>query len=176
MEALNKQRKQERKREAEGIGATQQAKKQFTKTRRSSESQASDPLLDDNFERKLWIGLGIVKELARLIHQGVQNTSALLSEPGCEHFSDCINMANTSLLLSVPRKLERYPGCSGSGSRRAWMGAGAVRFHPEQRGKMPGEGAAPEAQVQCSMCVRARDVLRSEMERGRFTKRAVGSG
>jgi hypothetical protein len=57
-------------------------------------------------------------------------------------------MENTSLLVSVQLKLEAYPGRLGV--RRGWMGKTAVRFHPVQRGTVPGAAQAAQAPGQTS--------------------------
>ncbi len=113
-----------------------------TKKRKRDKTQP-DPALNDNLEDRLWIGLSILKTLSRRIHKGVLNTSVLKSEPGCSTYSEEQNLANTSLLVSVPRKLEPYPGRHGAA--KAWMGTTAKRFYEEQRGTVPAEGAAPTA-------------------------------
>jgi hypothetical protein len=88
------------------------------------------------------MGLDILIRLAHIIHVAVCNTPFLAAEPGCNGFSEHLMLENTSLLVSVPSKLEPYPGRTSSNS---WMGDSAVRFWKEQRGTMPAEGAAPAA-------------------------------
>ena len=89
------------------------------------------------------MGLTLVKYLANQIHVGVLNTNHLKTEHGCEGFSKGLQLQDTSLLVSVPRKLEPYPGRTGA--TRGWMGKDAVRFYQEQRGTVPAQGAAPPA-------------------------------
>ena len=110
--------------------------------KRKKQSDTPDPALDDDLELKLWMGLHILKALARKIHNGVLNTCFLATETGCEHYAEELNMKNTSLLVSVPRKLEPYPSRTGCNS---WMGTNAMRFYELQRGAVPAEGAAPPA-------------------------------
>lgn len=98
---------------------------------------------DKNLHAKLQMGLGIVMDLAQSIHTGVLNSGTIRTEAGCENFCEPLRMENTSLLLSVPRKLEIYPGRTGA--KREWMGVKAVRFHPAQRGTVPADEAAPAA-------------------------------
>ena len=121
---------------APGGAATSSQKRKKLKTTQP------DPALKDNLEDRLWIGVSILKTLSRRIHKGVLNTSFLKSEPGCSTYSEEQNLVNTSLLVSVPRKLEPYPGRHGA---KAWMGTTAMRFYEEQRGTVPAEGAAPAA-------------------------------
>lgn len=104
----------------------------------------SQPDLDADMEDKLWIGLAILKVLARCIHIDVLNSDCLATEPGCEGYTEELKMFNTSLLVSVPRKLEPYP--RRTGEERGWMGKNAVRFYQAQRGTVPAEGAAPAAE------------------------------
>ena len=104
-----------------------------------------DPYVgQDYLQDRLWMGLAILKDLAHRIHEGVLNTDHLKTEHGCESYAKGLDMRNTSLLVSVPRKLEPYPGRTGA--KRNWMGAEAVRFHQEQRGTVPAVGAAPAAE------------------------------
>ena len=88
------------------------------------------------------MGLEILISLAHIIHKAVCNTPFLATEPGCKDFSEQLKLKNTSLLVSVPSKLEPYPGRNSSHS---WMGKSAVRFWEAQRGTVPAEGAAPAA-------------------------------
>jgi hypothetical protein len=88
------------------------------------------------------LGLDILISLAHIIHEAVCNTPFLATEPGCKDFSEQLKLKNTSLLVSVPSKLEPYPGRNSSHS---WMGKSAVRFWEAQRGTVPAEGAAPAA-------------------------------
>jgi hypothetical protein len=94
-------------------------------------------------EERLRMGLDILIRLVHNIHEAVCNTPFLATEHGCEGFSDRLKMENTSLLISVPSKLEPYPGRTGR--KNSWMGQNAVRFWKEQRGTVPAEGAAPAA-------------------------------
>jgi hypothetical protein len=96
-------------------------------------------------EVKLRMGLNILLELVDKTNEGVLGTGIVRSEPGCEHLlTQPIPPENTSLLISVQRKLESYPGRTGG---RAWMGPkSATRFHVEQRATVPADGAAPAAQ------------------------------
>ena len=89
------------------------------------------------------MGLDILISLAHIIHEAVCNTPFLATEPGCKDFSEQLKLKNTSLLVSVPSKLEPYPGRNSSHS---WMGKSAVRFWEAQRGTVPAGGAAPAAQ------------------------------
>ena len=93
-------------------------------------------------EERLRMGLDILLRLAHIIQEDVFNTPFLATEHGCKDFSEPLKLENTSLLLSVPSKLEPYPGRTG---RNSWMGDKAVRFWKEQRGTVPAEGAAPAA-------------------------------
>lgn len=140
-EKLKKRREETDKRKLATQGAPGDANGS-TRKRKSDRTQP-DPALDDDLEDRLWIGLGILKALARRIHVGVLNSSFLATEPGCTNYCEDLNMANTSLLVSVPRKLEPYPGRHGD--TKGWMGPKAVRFYQEQRGTVPAEGAAPAA-------------------------------
>ena len=88
------------------------------------------------------MGLEILISLAHIIHKAVCNTPFLATEPGCKDFAENLKLKNTSLLVSVPSKLEPYPGRNSSHS---WMGKSAVRFWEAQRGTVPAEGAAPAA-------------------------------
>ena len=88
------------------------------------------------------MGLDILVRLAHIIQEAVFNTPFLATEHGCKDFSEPLKLENTSLLVSVPSKLEPYPGRTG---RNSWMGENAVRFWKEQRGTVPAEGAAPAA-------------------------------
>ena len=88
------------------------------------------------------MGLDILIRLAHIIHEAVCNTPFLATEPGCKGFSEHLKLENTSLLVSVPSKLEPYPSRTSS---NGWMGNSAVRFWKEQRGTKPAEGAAPAA-------------------------------
>jgi hypothetical protein len=115
---------------------------QSSKRRRTAAQSRQDLALDDDLEDRLRMGLSVLIELAHEIHKGVLNTSFLQTEPGCGGFCENLYLENTSLLLSVPRRLEPYPGRSSS----PWMGKDAVRFHQEQRGTVPAEGAAPAAE------------------------------
>jgi hypothetical protein len=136
-EALQKQREEAEKRKAAAAA-------RCSKRSRTSEVTERDPALDDDMEVRLWMGLDILTELAREIHVGVVNTNALSTEPGCRNFCEDLDRKNTALLISVPRKLESYPGRSGK--ERGWMGSKAVRFYQEQRGTVPAELAAPAAE------------------------------
>ena len=89
------------------------------------------------------MGLDILIRLVHIIHEAVCNTPFLATEPGCKGFSENLHLENTSLLVSVPSKLEPYPGRTGR--HNSWMGKNAVRFWKEQRGTVPAEGAAPAA-------------------------------
>ena len=92
---------------------------------------------------KLKMGLDIVRDLAQTVNKSVLGTGILTTEPGCENFDEHVAKMNTSLLISVPRKLEVYPGRTAS---RSWMGEkSAMRFHAEQRETVPADGAAPAA-------------------------------
>jgi hypothetical protein len=140
---LKKLREETEKRKLlETQGALEGDSKSFEK-RRKLDKTLPDPALNDDLEDRLWIGLSILKTLSRRIHKGVLNTSFLKSEPGCSTYSEEQNLVNTSLLVSVPRKLEPYPGRHGAA--KAWMGTNAMRFYEEQRGTVPAEGAAPAA-------------------------------
>lgn len=142
-ENLKKLRQETEKRKLlETQGALEGDAKSFEK-RRKRDKTLPDPALNDDLEDRLWIGLSILKTLSRRIHKGVLNTSFLKSEPGCSTYSEEQNLVNTSLLVSVPRKLEPYPGRHGAA--KAWMGTTAMRFYEEQRGTVPAEGAAPAA-------------------------------
>jgi hypothetical protein len=101
-----------------------------------------DPALNDDLEEKLKMGLDILIRLAHIIHEAVCNTPFLATEPGCKDFSEHLKLKNTSLLVSVPSKLEPYPGRTSS---KSWMGEAAVRFWKAQRGTVPAVGAAPAA-------------------------------
>jgi hypothetical protein len=94
-------------------------------------------------EERLRMGLDILIRLVHIIHEAVCNTPFLATEPGCKGFSENLHLENTSLLVSVPSKLEPYPGRTGR--HKSWMGKNAVRFWKEQRGTVPAEGAAPAA-------------------------------
>jgi len=133
--ALSKQR-DEANRRKEGVAPSKRKK---TKT----ESELRDPALDDDMEERLRMGLDILIRLVHIIHEAVCNTPFLATEPGCKDFSEGLKLENTSLLLSVPSKLEPYPGRTGRNN--SWMGKNAVRFWKEQRGTVPAEGAAPAA-------------------------------
>jgi hypothetical protein len=92
---------------------------------------------------KLKMGLDIVRDLTQTVNKSVLGTGILTTEPGCENFDEHVAKMNTSLLISVPRKLEVYPGRTAS---RSWMGEkSAMRFHAEQRETVPADGAAPAA-------------------------------
>ena len=93
-------------------------------------------------EERLRMGLDILLRLAHIIQEDVFNTPFLATEHGCKDFSEPLKLENTSILISVPSKLEPYPGRTG---RNSWMGDKAVRFWKEQRGTVPAEGAAPAA-------------------------------
>ena len=138
-ETLKKQREEE----SENRKAQKKAPR-IKKLRVSDPAAPAAPALDDNMEDRLWIGLSILKGLARCIHIDVLNSSCLATEPGCEGYSEDLKMFNTSLLVSVPRKLEPYP--RRTGEERGWMGKNAVRFYQAQRGTVPAEGAAPTAE------------------------------
>jgi hypothetical protein len=84
-----------------------------------------------------------LKTLSRRIHKGVLNTNFLKSEPGCSTYDEEQDLTNTSLLVSVPRKLEPYQGRHGTA--KAFMGSNAKQFYEEQRGTVPAEGAAAAA-------------------------------
>ena len=83
------------------------------------------------------MGLDILISLAHIIHKAVCNTPFLATEPGCKDFAENLKLKNTSLLVSVPSKLEPYPGRNSSHS---WMGKSAVRFWEAQRGHRLGCG------------------------------------
>ena len=131
--ALKKQR-EEANRRKEAAPALKKKKKIDTEP---------DPALNDDLEEKLKMGLDILIRLAHIIHEAVCNTPFLATEPGCKDFSEQLKLKNTSLLVSVPSKLEPYPGRNSSHS---WMGKSAVRFWEAQRGTVPAKGAAPAAQ------------------------------
>ena len=95
-------------------------------------------------QEKLKMGLDIVKDLAQRVNKSVLGTGILTKEPGCKHFDEHVAPENTSLLISVPRMLERYPSRTAS---RSWMGGTAMRFHAAQRETVPADGAAPAAQT-----------------------------
>ena len=114
------------------------------KRRRGAQQDRNPDLGREYLEDRLQMGLALVKYLANAIHVGVLNTNHLKTELGCEGFSKCLQMQNTSLLVSVQRKLEPYPGRTGA--TRGWMGKDAVRFYQEQRGTVPAQGAAPAAE------------------------------
>ena len=116
--------------------------------RRRKKKRPDDPVLPDNIEDRLEMGYTILINLVHDIHLGVLNTSCLLTEYGCSGLSTVLDMENTSLLLSVPQKLEPYPGRTGV--KNGWMGKNAVRFHAEQRGTVPAEGAAPAAEARAT--------------------------
>lgn len=141
-EKLKKMRQETDQRKIATQGAPGDAKSSGKKKQKVDRT-VPDPALDDDLEDRLWIGLGILKALARRIHVGVLNSSFLATEPGCTNYCEDLNMVNTSLLVSVPRKLEPYPGRHGD--TKGWMGRKAVRFYQEQRGTVPAEGAAPAA-------------------------------
>ena len=130
--ALKKQR-EEANRRKEAAPALKKKKKIDTEP---------DPALNDDLEEKLKMGLDILIRLAHIIHEAVCNTPFLATEPGCKDFSEHLKLKNTSLLVSVPSKLEPYPGRTSS---KSWMGEAAVRFRKEQRGTVPPVGAAPAA-------------------------------
>ena len=130
--ALKKQR-EEANRRKEAAPAPKKKKKIDTEP---------DPALNDDLEEKLKLGLDILLRLAHIIHKAVCNTPFLATEPGCKDFSEQLKLKNTSLLVSVPSKLEPYPGRNSSHS---WMGKSAVRFWEAQRGTVPAERAAPAA-------------------------------
>ena len=100
-------------------------------TKQRKKKAERDPALDDDMEERLRMGLDILIRLVHIIHEAVCNTPFLATEPGCKDFSDRLKLENTSLLLSVPSKLEPYPGRTSS---NGWMGNSAVRFWKEQRG------------------------------------------
>ena len=132
---LKKQREEaNRRKEKEAAPAPKKRKKIDTEP---------DPALNDDLEEKLKMGLDILIRLAHIIHEAVCNTPFLATEPGCRGFFEHLKLENTSLLLSVPSKLEPYPGRTGR--HNSWMGQNAVRFWKEQRGTVPAEGAAPAA-------------------------------
>ena len=132
--ALKKQR-EEANRRKEAAPAPKKKKKIDTEP---------DPALNDDLEEKLKLGLDILLRLAHIIHKAVCNTPFLATEPGCKDFSEQLKLKNTSLLVSVPSKLEPYPGRNSSHS---WMGKSAVRFWEAQRGTVPAERAAPAAPI-----------------------------
>ena len=115
-----------------------------SKKRAKGHAKDRNPALDDKIDVKLEMGLSILKNLAHEVHKGVLNTNTLQTEHGCNGFAENLLLDNTSLLLSVPHKLEPYPGRTGA---RSWMGQHAVRFHQDQRGKVPAAGAAPAAEL-----------------------------
>ena len=132
--ALKKQREEaNRRKEKEAAPAPNKKKKKDTEP---------DLALNDDLEERLRMGLDILIRLAHIIHVAVCNTPFLATEPGCNGFSENLKLENTSLLVSVPSKLEPYPGRTSS---NGWMGNSAVRFWKEQRGTKPAEGAAPAA-------------------------------
>ena len=104
---------------------------------------------DDYIEDKLWMGLNILGNLANAMHNGALNATPLKQEPGCDHLDETLNREYTSLLVSVPRKLEAYPGCKGGSLK--WLGDKAVRFPSAQRARLPPDGAAPQARVRITL-------------------------
>jgi hypothetical protein len=129
---------------AEGLGGERQG---GSRKRKTGGSIAQAQELDERAIRqeKLKMGLDIVKDLAQTVNKSVLGTGILKTEPGCEDFDQHLAKMNTSLLISVPRKLDVYPGRTAS---RSWMGPeSATRFHAEQRGTVPADGAAPAAQT-----------------------------
>ena len=103
-----------------------------------------EPLPDAAYliRAKLEMGLDILIQLATAIHRKALNTPPLKQEPGCEDFVDPFSLHNVSLLVSVLRKLESYPGGNEKG-----LGGKAVRFPAEQRARLPPDGSAPRARV-----------------------------
>jgi hypothetical protein len=71
-------------------------------------------------EAKLRMGLDIVKELAQTINRHVLGSDILMTELGCEHFDESLDMQNTSLLLSAQRKLEDRTAMGKSGFNQPW--------------------------------------------------------
>ena len=103
-----------------------------------------EPLQDAAYPitAKLEMGLDILIQLAPAIHRKALNTPPLQQEPGCKDFVDPFSLHNVSLLVSVLRKLESYPGGNEKG-----LGGKAVRFPAEQRARLPPDGSAPRARV-----------------------------
>ena len=111
---------------------------------KASNAKIMEPLPDPSYpiRAKLEMGLAILLQLAHTIHHAALNSPPLKEEPGCEHLADPLELYNTSLLVSVLRKLEPYPGSKAKG-----LGDKGVRFHAEQRARLPPDGAAPRARV-----------------------------
>ena len=132
-----KKKQQDAKKRREEEGPANPARKKQKKT-----NTEPDPALGDDLEERLQLGLDILLRLAHIIQEDVCNSPFLATEPGCQGFSEPLSLENTSLLVSVPSKLEPYPGRTSS---KSWMGEAAVRFRKEQRGTVPPVGAAPAA-------------------------------
>jgi hypothetical protein len=134
---LKKKQQDDAKKRKEEEGPAYPARKKQKRT-----NTEPDPALGDDLEERLQLGLDILLRLAHIIHEAVCNSPFLATEPGCQGFSEPLSLENTSLLVSVPSKLELYPGRTSS---KSWMGEAAVRFRKEQRGTVPPVGAAPAA-------------------------------
>jgi hypothetical protein len=142
--ALLKQREETKKRKAAEAAQVADIQVNNCRKRKKSYQTERDPALDDDMEDRLRMGLAILIELAGVIHKSVQDSPFLATEPGCQDFCEGLTLKNTSLLISVPSKLEPYPGRTGV--EKGWMGDKAMRFRKEQRGTVPAEGAAPAAE------------------------------
>ena len=112
--------------------------------RTGNKARKVEPLPEKTYpiKAKLEMGLDILIQLATAIHRKALNTPPLKQEPGCEDFVDPFSLHNVSLLVSVLRKLESYPGGNEKG-----LGGKAVRFPAEQRARLPPDGSAPRARV-----------------------------
>jgi hypothetical protein len=148
-EWLKEEAKEEKTREqAAPVPNAERQRKDTAQKKRKAGGSIAEPQKPDARtirEVKLRMGLNILLELVEKTNEGVLATEIVRSEPGCEDlYTQMINPENTSLLISVPRKLEPYPGRTGG---REWMGRNsATRFHAEQRATVPADGAAPAAQ------------------------------
>ena len=111
---------------------------------RPADPYQADPFLDHNVERKLRIGLDLALYVSKTIHEKVENSAPLATEPGCDCLDTQYKPHNSSLLLSVLRKLAPCPGRTGQ-QHKWWMGKTAVRLHAAQLRAVPPEGSAPEA-------------------------------
>lgn len=89
------------------------------------------------------MGLDFLKILAEQIHMKALNSSPLKEEPGCGTLVYPLDLHSVSLLVSVVRKLEKYPGRAA----KDLLGDRGVRFHAAQRARGPPDGAAPRARV-----------------------------
>ena len=112
--------------------------------RTGNKARKVEPLPEKTYpiKAKLEMGLDILIQLATAIHKHALNTPPLKQEPECEDFVDPFSLHNVSLLVSVLRKLELYPGGKDKG-----LGGKAVRFPAEQRARLPPDGSAPRARV-----------------------------